>query len=255
MGLCSSSEVDPIDAMVAAEMAAARERDLHYIRVLLLGTGGSGKSTIFRQMIKLHGAGFSQEELNGYRTVVRSNTLQSIWTLLKESKRLVEEGYEKCQVTCEKQSKLLMGLVDSDIGEVMATKSIGKSIKKLWKEDSGIKATYKLRDKFELLESAEYFLDKAKYIFKDDYDVVEDDVLRMRVMTTGMKEEEFDMGSKRMILIDVGGQRSERRKWIKWFNGVSSVLFIAAISEYDQVCCCCVEISLTSYRCCLRTRR
>lgn len=36
-------------------------------------------------------------------------------------------------------------------------------------------------------------------------------------------------------VFDVGGQRSERRKWIHCFDNVESIIFITAISEYDQV--------------------
>ena len=36
-------------------------------------------------------------------------------------------------------------------------------------------------------------------------------------------------------LIDVGGQRSERRKWIHCFENVNAILFVVAISEYNQV--------------------
>ena len=35
-------------------------------------------------------------------------------------------------------------------------------------------------------------------------------------------------------MVDVGGQRSERRKWIHCFENVTSVMFLVAISEYDQ---------------------
>ena len=35
-------------------------------------------------------------------------------------------------------------------------------------------------------------------------------------------------------MVDVGGQRSERRKWIHCFENVTSVMFLAAVSEYDQ---------------------
>jgi hypothetical protein len=36
-------------------------------------------------------------------------------------------------------------------------------------------------------------------------------------------------------LVDVGGQRSERRKWIHCFERVTSIIFLVALSEYDQV--------------------
>jgi len=36
--------------------------------------------------------------------------------------------------------------------------------------------------------------------------------------------------------VDVGGQRSERKKWMHYFEDVTAVVFVAAISEYDQRC-------------------
>uniref|UniRef100_A0A914EP41 G-protein alpha subunit n=1 Tax=Acrobeloides nanus TaxID=290746 RepID=A0A914EP41_9BILA len=36
-------------------------------------------------------------------------------------------------------------------------------------------------------------------------------------------------------VIDVGGQRSERKKWIHCFEHVNAIIFITAISEYDEV--------------------
>jgi guanine nucleotide-binding protein G(i) subunit alpha len=36
-------------------------------------------------------------------------------------------------------------------------------------------------------------------------------------------------------MFDVGGQRSERRKWIHCFESVTSIIFCTALSEYDQV--------------------
>lgn len=36
-------------------------------------------------------------------------------------------------------------------------------------------------------------------------------------------------------MVDVGGQRNERRKWLHCFENVYMIIFIAALSEYDQV--------------------
>ena len=36
-------------------------------------------------------------------------------------------------------------------------------------------------------------------------------------------------------MFDVGGQRSERKKWIHCFESVTSIIFCTALSEYDQV--------------------
>lgn len=39
-------------------------------------------------------------------------------------------------------------------------------------------------------------------------------------------------------MVDVGGQKSERRKWIHCFQDVTSILFLVSLSGYDQ---CLVE--------------
>jgi GTPase SAR1 family protein len=60
------------------------------------------------------------------------------------------------------------------------------------------------------------------------------DILRARAMTTGITEIDFTVEETKFRVIDVGGQRSERRKWIHCFNEVTAVLFCVALSEYDQ---------------------
>ena len=46
------------------------------------------------------------------------------------------------------------------------------------------------------------------------------------------------MGRITWSMIDVGGQRSERKKWIHCFEDVDCLIFVAALSGYDQ---CLVE--------------
>lgn len=60
------------------------------------------------------------------------------------------------------------------------------------------------------------------------------DVLRARVRTNGIIETNFQLGDTIISMYDVGGQRSERRKWIQCFEDVKAVLFVVALSGYDM---------------------
>lgn len=62
----------------------------------------------------------------------------------------------------------------------------------------------------------------------------EQDILRSRVKTTGITETRFEIGQLIYRMVDVGGQRSERKKWIHCFEDVTAIIFMVAISEYDQ---------------------
>ncbi len=46
-----------------------------------------------------------------------------------------------------------------------------------------------------------------------------DDILRSRVRTTGIVENEFEISGNHFRMFDVGGQRNERKKWIHCFDG------------------------------------
>lgn len=64
------------------------------------------------------------------------------------------------------------------------------------------------------------------------------DMLHARLRTTGITETLFEMREINFRMMDVGGQRSERKKWIHCFEGVQCLLFMVALSGYDQ---CLVE--------------
>ena len=50
-----------------------------------------------------------------------------------------------------------------------------------------------------------------------------------------MSEETFDIRGIPFLFVDVGGQRSQRQKWYQCFEGITSILFLVASSEFDQV--------------------
>jgi GTPase SAR1 family protein len=58
-------------------------------------------------------------------------------------------------------------------------------------------------------------------------------VLRARQPTTSIIEYKYKINGAFFLFVDVGGQRSERRKWINCFENVSSLLFVASLHDYD----------------------
>lgn len=61
--------------------------------------------------------------------------------------------------------------------------------------------------------------------------------MHLRVSTTGISEIVFGWpgqgGGPRFRIVDVGGQRSERKKWLRHFDSVDVVVFVANLAEYD----------------------
>ncbi|GMT10833.1 hypothetical protein PFISCL1PPCAC_2130, partial [Pristionchus fissidentatus] len=108
------------------------------------------------------------------------------------------------------------------------------SLVKLW-QDKGVKKAFEMRSEYQLIDSAAFFLDNVSRIAEPGFRPTEQDILFSRVATTGVVEVKFKIKELDFRVFDVGGQRSERRKWIHCFDNVESIIFITAISEYDQV--------------------
>ena len=71
-------------------------------------------------------------------------------------------------------------------------------------------------------------------LFSPSYMPNDQDVLLSRLRTTGITEEFFEFGKLSVHVLDVGGSRSERKKWVHAFEGSPSLLFVASLSGYDQ---------------------
>ncbi|CAK5120581.1 unnamed protein product [Meloidogyne enterolobii] len=110
---------------------------------------------------------------------------------------------------------------------------VSEAIKNLWR-DPAVRVAYERRCDYHIQDSASYFFDNIDRISAKDYRPTCRDVLLTRVATTGVVKLQFMFKSIEFNVYDVGGQRSERRKWIHVFDDVNAIIFVAAISEYDQ---------------------
>ncbi|XP_046873019.1 guanine nucleotide-binding protein G(i) subunit alpha-2-like, partial [Hypomesus transpacificus] len=107
-------------------------------------------------------------------------------------------------------------------------------IQRLW-ADSGVQGCFTRSREYQLNDSAAYYLNDLERIAQADYIPSQQDVLRTRVKTTGIVETHFTFKDLHFKMFDVGGQRSERKKWIHCFEGVTAIIFCVALSAYDLV--------------------
>lgn len=68
--------------------------------------------------------------------------------------------------------------------------------------------------------SFEHFFPRLNQIVTEEYVPNVEDMLLARVRTTGIIIEEFFMHGRKFNIVDVGGQRNERRKWMHWYKHV-----------------------------------
>lgn len=78
------------------------------------------------------------------------------------------------------------------------------------------------------------FFEQLDKFWEPGYVPSDQDIIRCRAKTTGIVETIFHIGPLTYRMFDVGGQRSERKKWIHCFENVTAILFVVAISGYDQ---------------------
>ncbi|XP_043722184.1 guanine nucleotide-binding protein alpha-1 subunit [Telopea speciosissima] len=248
--LCSKhphlSEADAEENAQAAEIerriAQETKAEKHIQKLLLLGAGESGKSTIFKQIKLLFQTGFDEAELKSYIPVIHANVYQTI--------KILHDGSKEFAQNEEDSSKYILSVENKDIGEKLSeiggrldyprlTIELAQEIETLWK-DSAIQETYTRGNELQVPDCAHYFMENLPRLSDVNYVPTKEDVLNARVRTTGVVEIQFSpVGENKKSgevyrLFDVGGQRNERRKWIHLFEGVTAVIFCAAISEYDQ---------------------
>jgi guanine nucleotide-binding protein G(q) subunit alpha len=199
------------------------------LKLLLLGTGESGKSTFIKQMRIIHGSGYSDEDKRGFIKLVYQNIFMAMQSMIRAMDLL------KIQYSDSRnfENAELIRSVDFETVTTFEQPYVN-AIKELW-ADPGILECYDRRREYQLTDSAKYYLMEIDRVAAVNYLPTEQDILRVRVPTTGIIEYPFDLEEIRFRMVDVGGQRSERRKWIHCFENVTSIIFLVALSEYDQI--------------------
>nr|AAD33674.1 heterotrimeric G alpha subunit [Kluyveromyces lactis] len=302
--------------LIEQNLQQERNKNKNEVKLLLLGAGESGKSTVLKQMKLLHQGGFTHRERMQYGQVIWADAIESMRTLILQagklgieldsdlknahSGQLVNTELHQCKekifrantldqidarmaggseflneyvlkyngIGSKKKRQTTLGFKESNgadpeeedetdafLSEKLAGTSytgssetselkridqstneeIAYAIKKLWTQDKGIRQCFNRSSEFQLEGSASYYFDNIEKFARVDYVCDDMDILKVRIKTTGITENSFKIGPSTFKVYDAGGQRSERRKWIHCFEGITAVVFVIAISEYDQM--------------------
>lgn len=269
---------DPAEAAksggIDRDLDRARQQEEGKVKLLLLGAGESGKSTIFKQMRILHGSPRSDDDLRMYGVVIRSNIIVAIRKLCSHLRSLgleealagepINEDFGINMTPKEAYDELISHLVDNTapgleeslqngehnsnprdwVGQSpragLAANNDAKqflqhvnAIRILW-NSKAMKEVWSKRAAVNVIDGHKEYLQDVMRIASPSFKPTTQDILLARMRTTQVVMERYRIDGIDFEMYDVGGQRSERRKWIDCFDHVDAVIFVAALSEYDQ---------------------
>ncbi|KAF8828445.1 hypothetical protein HHX47_DHR3000144 [Lentinula edodes] len=208
MGCVQSAGVDEEAKARNDEIENQLKRDRmmakNEIKMLLLGAGESGKSTVLKQMKLIHHGGYNDNERESYKEIIFSNTVQSMRAILDALPSL---DLSLNPSNDARRATILALPLQLEV-DVMP-RDVADSIKGIW-NDPAVKEAVRRSREFQLNDSAVYYFNSID---------------RMS----------GPVGELTYKLFDVGGQRSERKKWIHCFENVTALVFLVSLSEYDQM--------------------
>ncbi|XP_051977607.1 guanine nucleotide-binding protein G(o) subunit alpha-like isoform X2 [Xyrauchen texanus] len=237
MGLCLGSEVKEEDkkakilsAQIDRDLYENAKREMNVVKILMLGAAESGKSTLVKQMKIIHSHGFTKQELASFKPAVLDNLMTSMKFVL-HGMGVLRINLSNSKNKVHAHSVLSCGRCFDE--DQVLFPFIGHALCCLW-ADQGVRSAAARGYEYELNDSALYFFENIGRIIAPDYMPTETDVLRVRLRTTGVIETQFKVKHLVFRMYDVGGQRTERRKWISCFEDVRAVLFVVSLSGYDM---------------------
>lgn len=230
---CTESEIERLERVesekVERKLKEFEKEESNQIKLLLLGIGASGKSTFIRQMQIMYYKGFRNDERQSYIEIIFHNVLTSLKALVTAMDTLnIQYGNDRNATN----SKLIMDLEEEEF--LQFPDMFVASIEELW-DDAGVQQCFRRRNEYQITDSIKYYIRHIERISGPNYLPTDDDILHVRAPTQGLVEYKFEEKNADFRIIDVGGQRGQRLKWLRAFDGVKVVLFVVAISEYDQV--------------------
>jgi len=195
------------------------------VKILILGTSDSGKTTFTKQLTVLHGD-LSPETLDSYSFILRDLALRGAQLL----------------INCAEESSCLPAEVADQAREILEaqilTPQVARDMITVTSHDTMLRLLEAKGEGLQMqggVSGVKYYWANSERFAADSYRPTQEDYFKARIKTTGIVESTFTVNSTNFTIVDVGGQRSERKKWLHCFGSVDAIIFLAAINEYDMV--------------------
>jgi len=196
-------------------------------RVLLLGAGGTGKSTIVKQLKIAFGEGYhtTRKEM---KLAVYKNVLHGLQALIRELPTHKLEVSSKTKPHADRLTTL------KDYEENLNS-SLAPTLQLVW-NDPAVQRCHTIMSQ-QPPSSNDYlrfFMGRLQALCHPKYEPSDQDIIWCKTRTTGIVDEDLTVDGFSFLLYDMGGQRHERTKWLHCMEGSSAVVFVASLSDYDS---------------------
>eukprot|EP01084_Bolivina_argentea_P118895 210895_1 len=193
-------------------MSKENQTDRKTNKLLFLGPGGSGKSTIFKQLQWLHLGGFTRNDALKLKQYIHYQIIAQMKNIIKHySKKEPDIHYD--DDVLQEAISVVQNVPNTQHRTL--TLEIADAIQYIWTHEPRIRQAFGDPEvsKYQILdETTQYFWNDLDRIKDDAYVPNQSDILNVRYKTTGVTDEKFDIGKVKFHIFDVGGQKSERKK-------------------------------------------
>ena len=169
MGCCDSSPEKEKNKSVGKELTFDKKQDQNCKKLLFLGSGGSGKSTLFKQLRTIHGEGFLDKDRMGFKDHIYSQIIEQMKNMIECYEELREEVPEEFgHLKLSSDGEEAANYIDYIRNDMDVDETVAKNVEILWKEDA-MKEIFENRAKLKLDDSSAYFFDEVGRIATRSY--------------------------------------------------------------------------------------
>ena len=212
---------------IERSIARDRRKEKGTMKILCLGTSCSGKSTILKQMKIIHLGGFADDQQEIYSD-------SFLFTFVVSANELLSKlpSYA-CDLKTQEVIQKITDLTNVPAQAIKHDQDVFTKVLPFFRSYQGTEILSKYGHGEQCGAFLVYFLDRMDTVstYKKFIPNTKD-ILRIRVQTTGVVFTKFRYKKTNFCMVDVGGQKTERRKWIHLFDDVKAIFFVVDLSNF-----------------------